>query len=125
MRRAYRLIAAAFMLLALLTACSREELQQIGLIGIEVTFEVEPEAARTGEPVRMEAAFTGVELDENANVQIVVIEDGNPVMLKHRYEGDNTFTAEYAFERPGEYDVDLHLYYEEIHIYKKKKVSVQ
>jgi flagellar hook assembly protein FlgD len=125
MRKAASLIAAALAMLAMLAACSRDDLQQIGLIGIEGTFEVEPETVRTGEPVRMKAVFTGVKLDENANVQFVVIEDGNPVTLKHRYEGDNMYTAEYAFDRPGEYDVDLHLYYEDIHIYKKKQVSVQ
>jgi len=118
-------ILAAVVLLSLLTACSRENLQQVGLVGIEGTFEVEPAQARVGEDVRMKAVFTGVELDEGANVQFVVIAGERPVTLKHRHEGGNTFTAEYRFEQPGKYDVDLHLYYEDVHIYKKKQVSVQ
>ena len=124
-RKAAGILAAVFALLAMLAACSRENLQQIGLIGIESTFEVEPASVRAGEEVRMKATFTGVRLDENANVQFVVIADGRPITLKHRYEGDNTYTAEYRFEQPGEYDVDLHLYYEDVHIYKKRQVSVQ
>ena len=124
-RRAAGFLAAALMLLAALTACSRENLQQIGLIGIEGTFEVDKTEVRTGETVAMKAVFTGVKLDEDANVQFVVIADGKPITLKHRYEGDNTYAAEYTFEQPGEYDVDLHLYYEDVHIYKKKQVSVQ
>lgn len=125
MRRTAGLIAAAVVLLSLLAACSRENMRQIGLIGIEGSLEVEPAEARAGEEVKMTAAFTGVRLDEHANVQFVVIADGRPVTLKHRYEGGNTYTAEYRFEQPGEYDVDLHLYYEDVHIYKKKQVSVQ
>ncbi|REJ12283.1 MAG: hypothetical protein C6W59_14355 [Paenibacillaceae bacterium] len=125
MRKAAGILAAAFVLLAVLAACSRENLQQIGLVGIEASFEIEPAQARAGEAVQMKAVFTGVELDENANVQFVVIADGEPTTVKHGYEGDNTFTAEYRFEQPGEYDIDLHLYYEDVHIYKKKQVNVQ
>jgi flagellar hook assembly protein FlgD len=125
MRRAAVRIAAALALLAALTACSRENLQQIGLIGIEGTFEVDKTEVTAGEEVKMKAVFTGARLDENANVQFVVIRDGEPTTLKHRYEGDNTFTAEYRFEQSGAYDVDLHLYYEDVHIYKKKQVNVQ
>jgi flagellar hook assembly protein FlgD len=125
MRKAAGRIAAALALLAVLTACSRENLQQIGLIGIEGTLEVEPAAVRAGEEVKMKAVFTGVKLDENANVQFVVIKDGNPTTLKHRFEGDNTFAAEYRFGESGTYDVDLHLYYEDVHIYKKKQVNVE
>jgi hypothetical protein len=125
MRRTAGILAAAFALLSLLAACSRENLQQIGLIGIEASFEIEPAQARVGETVRMKAVFTGVELDERANVQFVVIADGKPITLQHRYEGGNAFTAEYRFGQPGDYDVDLHLYYEDVHIYSKKQVSVQ
>jgi len=125
MRRMAGILAAAVALLSLLAACSRENLRQVGLIGIEGTLEVEPAQVRAGEAVRMKAVFTGAALDEDANVQFVVVADGQPVTLKHRYEGGNTYTAEYRFEQPGEYDVDLHLYYEDVHIYKKKKVSVQ
>jgi len=116
---------AALALLALLAACSRENLQQIGLIGIEGTLEVEPAEVEAGGTVSMKAVFTGVKLDEHANVQFVVIRDGQPTTLKHRFGGDNTYTAEYQFDQPGEYDVDLHLYYEDVHIYKKKKVTVK
>ncbi|WP_296973574.1 hypothetical protein [Thermobacillus sp. ZCTH02-B1] len=112
-------------LLVLLAACSRENLQQIGLIGIEGTLAVEPAEIEAGGTVSMKAVFTGVELDENANVQFVVIADGQPTTLKHRFEGDNTYTAEHTFDKPGVYDVDLHLYYEDVHIYKKKQVTVR
>lgn len=116
---------AAVALLVLLAACSRENLQQIGLIGIEGTLAVEPAEIEAGGTVSMKAVFTGVELDENANVQFVVIADGQPTTLKHRFEGDNTYTAEHTFDKPGVYDVDLHLYYEDVHIYKKKQVTVR
>lgn len=125
MRRAAGRILAAIALLAMLSACSRENLQQIGLIGIEGTLEVEPAEVQAGGTVSMKAVFTGAKLDEKANVQFVVIADGQPITLKHRFEGDNTYTAEHTFDKPGVYDVDLHLYYEDIHIYKKKQVTVQ
>ena len=83
MRKAAGILAAAFVLLAVLAACSRENLQQIGLVGIEASFEIEPAQARAGEDVQMKAVFTGVELDENANVQFVVIADGEPTTVKH------------------------------------------
>lgn len=125
MRNVLKWMLAAAVLAALLTACSRENLQQIGLVGIETTFEVTPETAAVGEEVSIKAQFTGVELDEKSNVQIVVIVDQQPVRLEHQYEGDNTYTASYRFEQAGTYNVDLHLYYEDIHIYKKSKVEVQ
>lgn len=125
MRNVLKWMLAAAVLAALLTACSRENLQQIGLVGIETTFEVTPETAAVGEEVSIKAQFTGVELDEKSNVQIVVIVDQQPVRLEHQYEGGGTYTASYRFEQAGTYNVDLHLYYEDIHIYKKSKVEVQ
>jgi len=108
-----------------LAACSAVSPETIDPAAIDATLTTEPANSVAGSPVKLKAEFAGAELSRSSGVTFEIRVDEEPVLLDAEKEGQNTFYGTYTFPKPGTYEVYLHLYTDDIHMTKMKKVEVQ
>lgn len=117
--------AALCLLLGCLSACSTSPQSTIDPAAIEADLTTVPEIPTAGSPINLKAEFTGGELSKSSEMAFEIRVNDGSVLLNADKDDQNAFVGTYTFPKSGTYEVYLHLYDEDIHLTKKKKVEVQ
>lgn len=117
--------AAICILLGCLSACSTSPKATIDPAAIDANLTTVPEIPIAGSPIKLKADFTGGELSKSSDMAFEIRLNEEPVLLNADKDGQNAFSGTYTFPKSGTYEVYLHLYTDDMHLTKKKKVEVQ
>lgn len=119
-------IGAFSILIALsmvLSACSGE--QPVDLDAVEAKLTTTPENVTAGSPTKLHVEFEGMEVSEEATVNFDIRIGEELELVDAVYEGEGVFGGTYTFPEKGILTVYIHLYFDDIHITKKKWVEVK
>ncbi|UVI30768.1 FixH family protein [Paenibacillus spongiae] len=123
-------VAAAVLMLGILSGCGSGGAGGQGQDPAAVKIELvsDPSPASVKQNTKLIAEITGLITEKDANVQFDVRRENNeglPEFLETKAEGKGRYTAETTFDKPGEYAIYIHLYQGELHITKKRPLTVQ
>lgn len=124
------IIMSCCLSIALLSGCtsSASSEQEGNAEAVTVELATEPNTMEAGRAGKLVANVTGLAKQEGAQVTFELRRPDNkglPEFIEAEADGDGRFTAEATPEVQGSYTVYIHLYQDELHVTKMKKLEVQ
>ncbi|PWV89434.1 hypothetical protein DFQ01_14531 [Paenibacillus cellulosilyticus] len=95
---------------------------------VKVELATDPTMMKAGEQGKLIAAITGMVLADDAQVAFDIRKPDNkglPEIINAEAAGGGKFSAAKTFDQPGTYTVYIHLYQDDLHVTKLKKLEVQ
>ncbi|MGF7035366.1 hypothetical protein J2T17_006374 [Paenibacillus mucilaginosus] len=112
-------------LLLLLLGCASNP-QGTNPAAVKVNLLTDPPTVQTSKPIKLKAEVIGIDIAEDLQVQFDIRKPNRnalPDLLEAKLE-DGQFVTEKTFEQTGTYTVYIHVYQGELHITKKKELTV-
>ncbi|MBD3917181.1 hypothetical protein H8B09_00325 [Paenibacillus sp. PR3] len=95
---------------------------------VKVELATDPVAVKAGEPGKLIAIITGLVRSDGVQVAFDIRKPDNkglPEIINAEAAGDGEYSAAKTFDQPGTYTIYVHLYQDDLHVTKLKKLEVQ
>ncbi|WP_159887913.1 FixH family protein [Paenibacillus puerhi] len=126
MKRIGIVVSLTLCFLLAMTACSSgEQGQDPASVKVEMT--TEPAAPVAASEVDLIAKLTGLVKADGAKVQFDIRSENKnalPDVVTAESQGNGAYSVKKTFDKPGVYTIYIHVYQGDLHITKKKEVTV-